>query len=144
MNSLIIERNYLLDQLTSFKALSITFLYCYECWDVLSYSEKFSSKLKIIKRGHIKLSLFPHYCNELDKKLRFAWDDGENFGWKLIGEELFYLTDNFSAGKTPIALFSVRRSRDLFLLPSMLPSDSGKPSSSPRLKPEIKITLRDI
>lgn len=49
------------------------------------------------------------------------------------------LTGIFAAGKTPIALL-LRRSSDLFFVPSVFPIDSGKPSSSPKLKPMARHT----
>lgn len=48
------------------------------------------------------------------------------------------LTGNRIAGTVPIELAAARASRSLSdrrLLPSRLPMDSGKPSSSPTLKP---------
>jgi len=41
----------------------------------------------------------------------------------------------FAAGNTPIELAPVRRLSALRLLPSKFPKDSGKPNSSPTLKP---------
>lgn len=47
----------------------------------------------------------------------------------------FHLTGICAAGRTPIELAPVLMLRALRLLPSTFPSDSGKPSSSPTLKP---------
>lgn len=42
-----------------------------------------------------------------------------------------------AAGNTPMLFAPVRRFRALLLLPSTFPSDSGKPNSSPTLKPIV-------
>lgn len=51
-------------------------------------------------------------------------------------------TGSFSAGKTPTLLLAVaiaasKLLTDRLLLPSKLPSDSVKPNSSPKLKPDF-------
>lgn len=52
------------------------------------------------------------------------------------------LTGIFAAGRTPIELAPVLRLRALLLLPSTFPNDSGKPNSSPTLKPITIGSLR--
>lgn len=58
--------------------------------------------------------------------------------WSNVRREIkLKLTGILAAGKTPMEFAPVLRLSARLLLPSTLPNDSGKPNSSPTLKPFV-------
>lgn len=107
---------------------------------ILSLTFNFISRLVLRKIICVLMSkLFCHYGRQTKGSIiagsQRSPDNGafkRSWSHNTLGKRL---TGIFAAGKTPIWLAPVRRLSARLLLPSTLPNDSGKPNSSPTLKP---------